>query len=854
MTSTTKSKKELVDFLWEWTESHADWSKLLISKIVGTETNLSTQDRESVFNYFLQSINLQTGLPTLSILKPAYTPTSKLIELTTLSDITGVNRLAKNQTITFSKNVTVVYGENGTGKTGYSRILKNLGFSYDQNNTVHSNIYDVASPKSAVINFTTSEESKTFTWNGTNKDIELQNISVFNNNCVQLSLSDRQLIVSPIGFHLFNLVTTELKELARLIEKKIESFSTTLTWADSLNAGTPQQEFIDRLSGTSSEQKLNELSTYTIAQEQELTDKQAELSNLNKTLLETEIRTLTLMENELEAVIAKIQSTQKILTNENWQLLVTYNKKIAVLEKKTKIGIIDIAAKNGIEFYETTEFQAFIKSAEDYIKIINKPDYPKSNDLCIYCKQPLESAANELLQSYRVLLNDKTQDSLKQLRIDKAALIKSINSIDVNIVFNQTTFGISDDEKPVQPTEIDEYNKKLIVLKTTFISDKVTDGSKFIFDYEKYIRFLSDKKTISHSDLIKKKSLLENLATREKELKNKISELKDRKLLSQKNAEIKASITNRKIVKILQSKSNSFSTNSISRKTSDARGQLVEQNFNQLFQKELIAFRKSDLKVELSFGTERGQSKISHRMNTNYALAEILSEGEQKTIALAAFLTELQLDNIKAPVIFDDPVNSLDHRIIDEVGKRFIELSKQRQVIVFTHSILFLHSLIQQSELDTNKQANVNFEFYKVKNNFGITGILDDVEEINSFGYYDKKLRAVTNTKPTADQDESKLAAEGYGHLRSAIEIVVEDDLLKKTIKRYKKGVAFPSLLRIDGGKLDTHKGKINDIYEKCCVSIVGHSSPNELHTTPTIEELKIDYEEFKKVRKNFTS
>lgn len=72
----------------------------------------------------------------------------------------------------------------------------------------------------------------------------------------------------------------------------------------------------------------------------------------------------------------------------------------------------------------------------------------------------------------------------------------------------------------------------------------------------------------------------------------------------------------------------------------------------------------------------------------------------------------------------------------------------------------------------------------------------------------------------------------------------------KKTIKRYRKGVAFPSLLRVEGSKIDDYKAKLNDIYEKCCVSIEGHSSTTELATTPTIDELKIDFEEFKKVRK----
>lgn len=102
-------------------------------------------------------------------------------------------------------------------------------------------------------------------------------------------------------------------------------------------------------------------------------------------------------------------------------------------------------------------------------------------------------------------------------------------------------------------------------------------------------------------------------------------------------------------------------------------------------------------------------------------------------------------------------------------------------------------------------------------------------------------------------QDEAKLAAEGYGHLRSAIEISVEDDFFKRTIKRYKKGVAFPSLLRVEGSKIDTHKGRLNDIYEKCCVSIDGHSSPEEIPSVPTMAELKIDFDEFKTIRANFT-
>ena len=162
MALTTATKKEIVDFLWEWAETQGDWGKLLISKIVSTESELSLADRQSVFDYFLESLRKSKSLPPLTIIKPTYTPTSKQIELATLSDIKGVNRLAKNQTITFSKNLTVIFGENGTGKTGYGRILKSLGFSYDNNNKVLSNIYATTQPKTATIKFKANGVDDTF--------------------------------------------------------------------------------------------------------------------------------------------------------------------------------------------------------------------------------------------------------------------------------------------------------------------------------------------------------------------------------------------------------------------------------------------------------------------------------------------------------------------------------------------------------------------------------------------------------------------------------------------------------------------------------------------------------------------
>lgn len=853
MASSTTNKKEIVDFLWEWAEGNGDWAKLLVQKVVDMEGSLQDSDREEIFKYFLESIGLAKDLPKLSFSKPSYSPSDQHIELGSLSDVAGVNKLAKNQTIDFSPNITVIYGENGTGKTGYGRILKALGFSYDRNNTIYSNVFgNPQQPKSATINYRVNGSDDTFTWNGENRNQELENISVFNSDCVQISLDgSRQLIVSPIGFHLFNLVSAELGELDSLLQAKKSEHPTQLSWIENLHEGTPQQQFINGLSKDSTEKRLNELSDFTPEHEKDLKKNGTELSKLNKSLLQNEIRSLRAQSDELSKLMNKIKAAQNTLNAESWKKLIELNKRIVELEKIAQKGIKEIAEDKGIEYFETEEFKNFLSSAEAYIKILDKPEYPEASDVCVYCRQPLEQSAKELLTSYRALLNDKTEENIAKAKKEKQELISKVkNEVEARLQLNHESFGLDDQDKPLQPQKLQDYNQQLADLKKTFVDDKVAEGSVFQFKYADYIQFFTEKKSEVDKTLKEKSELLGNLDKKEKELKAKIAELKDRKLLSNKKEEVKKAISNHKVLSVLNNHSNAFNTSSISRKTTQAREELVSQNFNQIFQNELKSLRKSNLPIELSFGTDRGRSKLSHRIG-NKQLLEILSEGEQKAIALSEFLTELQLDNVKAPVIFDDPVNSLDHKIIDEVSKRLIKLSKERQVVIFTHSILLLNSLIQQSELTTNKQLGIDFNFIKVKSNFGETGIIDEVEEVNSYSYYTKKLHQVLEAKPNG-RDEAQLAAEGYGHLRSAIEVSVESDVLQKTIKRYVKGVAFPSLLRVKGDKIDEYKGALNDIYEKCCTSIDGHSSPEQVPSTPTIDELKSDYESFKEIRKKF--
>ena len=79
-------------------------------------------------------------------------------------------------------------------------------------------------------------------------------------------------------------------------------------------------------------------------------------------------------------------------------------------------------------------------------------------------------------------------------------------------------------------------------------------------------------------------------------------------------------------------------------------------------------------------------------------LPRVVSEGEQRCLSIAAFFSELRTTDDPSGIIFDDPVSSLDYKWREGVARRLVDEAKIRQVIVFTHDIVFLLLLKQFSE------------------------------------------------------------------------------------------------------------------------------------------------------------
>jgi hypothetical protein len=165
----------------------------------------------------------------------------------------------------------------------------------------------------------------------------------------------------------------------------------------------------------------------------------------------------------------------------------------------------------------------------------------------------------------------------------------------------------------------------------------------------------------------------------------------------------------------------------------------------------------------------------------------VLSEGEFRCIALAGFLAELSTEQSGSALIFDDPVCSLDHQWRRKVASRLVQLASERQVIVFTHDIVFLTNLVG----DCKAQGT------QLRQSYLCRGPAQPGECVDGVPWAAMKvsgrigqLKSRLQTAETIHRQQGSEAYESearriYGRLRDTWERAVEEVLLNGVVIRF---------------------------------------------------------------------
>ncbi|CCQ12776.1 hypothetical protein PALB_37160 [Pseudoalteromonas luteoviolacea B = ATCC 29581] len=301
-------------------------------------------------------------------------------------------------------------------------------------------------------------------------------------------------------------------------------------------------------------------------------------------------------------------------------------------------------------------------------------------------------------------------------------------------------------------------------------------------------------------------------------LTNKISDIENRSQITTSKALIQGEIKRLKQLHLLENLSQSAKTTSITRKVNEIAKQGSVGKLQDTFVQELIKLNFKHLEVQTATSGKAGQSMMEIRLSNNKAkIPAIASEGEQKCIALAGFMAELIVDNRKSAIVFDDPVNSLDHLWREKFANRIVKESNIRQVVVLTHDLPFLKMLE-----DVANQHQLPISISAIRRHGKLAGYPMDEPPWEAFNT-SKRVRKLKNQLPELkkqfdepDQTAYLLSTKGfYDEMRKTWERLVEEWLLRGVVERFNFGIKTQNLKYID--TIDANDNKvISDAMAKC--------------------------------------
>jgi len=848
----------VLEELLEWSQDRPAWQRDALRRLV-LSGDVFDDDIHALTNICKSAHGLAEQQDIAPLTKehvPEKIAGSAPVSLVSIFHNRGVNALAEDQTLKLAPHLTVVYGDNAAGKTGYIRILKSACRARGQERIL-GNVVSGAAPLSPVVSikYQVGTEPRPREWAGNGEDEFISRVSVFDTQCAAVYLTEKtDVAFRPFGLDLFDKLVRTCKAVRAKLESEQRALASNAlaSLQAQIPEGTAVAKLLANLSSLTKPEAVQTLARLSPKEEARLALVEKSLLDLQANDPENLIRQLTLRAGRVKALARHLTAVEVELSAQT--VSAVFDARTEVRRKSEEARRLrDITFPASMLFGTGSEaWTALWEAARQFSQEQAYPGrgFPvvEAGAHCVLCQQDLDHAAGDRLRQFEAFVASTTERELRQVRETFTRLRTAF------IDLKTTTEAIAETLKEIRIEHeavgdainaalvTNENRRQSVVLALTEDQDLGADCPA--------LASVAHEADALAEQIEARVKTLHTSSTDEtrKRLTAEAQELRARKLLAQHEPLVLNEIERKKRIAAYELCINDTTTNAITQKSTAVTKAAVSQKLKDGFRDELESLAFRHVEVEL---TEAGGAEgvLYHKLILTRApgveLPRVVSEGEQRCLSIAAFFAELSTADDPSGIVFDDPVSSLDYRWREGVARRLVQEAKTRQVSVFTHDIVFLLMLKQFAEEQVVEQLDQHVR--QLSKGAGVCA-----EELpwvampikKRIGHLKKEWQAADKLSRDGHQAAyEKEATYLYGLLREAWERALEEVLLAGVVERFRPGVQTQHIGTI--ADITTQDCQTLDAaMTKCSKWLPGHDqAPAARAPVPEPAELKADIE-----------
>jgi energy-coupling factor transporter ATP-binding protein EcfA2 len=784
---------------------------------------------------------------------------SEEIRLSSIHEVSGVNKLAPRAPLDFGKsNIAVVYGQNGSGKSGYVRLLKHICGGRDcVRGQLHKNVF---SPEDTVqkakVSFLKSSTPAEHEWTGSGVCEDLCSVDIFDTSFGRVFMgSEDEVSYEPPVLSFFSRLIDVCEKVAAKLDAEAGALKSKVPSVPNALHGSTGAAWIEELSAKTTPDDVESHCSFSPENETELQELQKRISVTSPADIAKQFRT---KKSHVDSLVKDVQTYLSQLSDENCKWIIAAKKKSIQKKSAAEAAAKNVFSDAKLEGVGSDIWKELWNAARKYSEetAYTGQEFPhvQNDSVCVLCHQPLSEKAKQRFTSFESYIKGETQkqatETAKEAKqaIDALPDIPSAEALKTKI----DAAGIENEDiiKDLNDTlsSLQKRKTQVLSLDSEDALETISQSPEWIEDIRKISQGYEDSAKKYEEDAEKDNRV---------ELQARLKNLQSKKWLAEQKTAIQEELNRLQSLERLQEAKKKTSSRALSTKKGELAKTLITDAFVQRFNDELKALGASRLKVKL-IKSKVSKGKVLHTLQLDGSaqnLNEVLSEGENRIVSIAAFLADVTGRTYPAPFVFDDPISSLDQEYEEAVVQRLCAIASERQVIIFTHRLSLL-GMVQ----DYAKKVSIEPEIICIREESWGTGEPGDTPLFAKKP--DKALNQLINDRLAKAKklliEHGKEVYEPYAKalcsdFRILLERMIECELIADVVQRYRRAINTMGKIGNLAKISEADCKYFDDLMTK--YSRYEHSQSLEAPVPlPEPDELEADFTALKKWQEDFKS